>query len=625
MLGIGAMIAAGHLALLPTLAWAIAGAIIGDGVSYLIGKHYHQRLKTLWPFRNHPKMMLHGIDFFHRHGGKSVFFARFLGPVRPLLPAVAGMLDMPGGRFFLFDIVSACLWAPAYILPGVILGASLGLVAQAAGRLAILIALIVFILWFCWWFIMRLARFFQPHAYTLRNTTLHWARQHRTLKPITEAFLDPEHPEAKGMTVLTLLMLIASWFFLSLAQDPLHDSLIGNLNLYVFNLLQNLRNPWGDAALLFITRIASAPLLYLFTAIIGGWLLWKKNISALLHWLVVVLSVGGLTTLIKHKTAYIRPIPELVESMGFSFPSAHTSLSMATFGFLAILVARELQIQSRWLVYTFAMILIALISFSRLYLGAHWLSDVLGGLSLGTAWVALLGIAYRSNHQPGISLKPFLIIIFLAFSTIAFLGNQTPANTALQAYTPESHPQQLQTAAWEASQWQQLPAWRQDLIAKHHHPINLQWAGNLDAIANTLYEHGWKSPTNFTLRSFFQSLQTNPDINSLPILPQIHEGRKPLLVRYMKTDNSQHLLILRLWQSNFLTREKQPIWIGNISHLYLTRMKVMTILESGSDFNAALDSFRQTLPDQPMIEHRRTTQPGMDILLISEGIHPGAD
>ncbi|MGB5537854.1 MAG: DedA family protein, partial [Thiogranum sp.] len=147
MFGIGAMIAAGSMELLPTLLWAAVGAVLGDGTSYFIGRFYHQRLRVIWPFRKYPKMIGRGVEFFHRHGGKSVVLARFVGPVRPLVPAVAGMLNMPAERFFLFNILSALLWAPAYILPGVLFGASLGIAAEIAGRLALLLATLLTLLW----------------------------------------------------------------------------------------------------------------------------------------------------------------------------------------------------------------------------------------------------------------------------------------------------------------------------------------------------------------------------------------------------------------------------------------------------------------------------------------------
>src|SRR5690606_31203123 len=65
MFGFGALVAAGAMDLWPTLAWAVLGAIAGDGTSFLIGRHFHQRLRVMWPFYKHPRLMARGVDFFH--------------------------------------------------------------------------------------------------------------------------------------------------------------------------------------------------------------------------------------------------------------------------------------------------------------------------------------------------------------------------------------------------------------------------------------------------------------------------------------------------------------------------------------------------------------------------------
>ena len=125
MFGFGALISTGALSFWPTFGWAVAGAIIGDGLSFFLGVYYRDRLTNLWPFSKHPKTLQQGVEFFQRYGGKSVAIGRFFGPVRAIIPLVAGMLDMPAKRFIAANVASALVWAPAYLLPGIILGASL--------------------------------------------------------------------------------------------------------------------------------------------------------------------------------------------------------------------------------------------------------------------------------------------------------------------------------------------------------------------------------------------------------------------------------------------------------------------------------------------------------------------
>ncbi|MFZ0487486.1 MAG: DedA family protein, partial [Arenicellales bacterium] len=89
MLAAGALIALGAMSFWTTTLLAVAGAIAGDGISFWIGRRYRDRLRGVWPFHRHPDWLSRGEAFFERHGGKSVVFGRFVGPVRAFVPIVA--------------------------------------------------------------------------------------------------------------------------------------------------------------------------------------------------------------------------------------------------------------------------------------------------------------------------------------------------------------------------------------------------------------------------------------------------------------------------------------------------------------------------------------------------------
>src|SRR3990172_2940796 len=164
MFGVGALVAAGALGLWATLGLAVAGAVVGDGISYWLGYHYHEQLRLMWPFSRYPQLLARGETYFHRHGGKSVLLGRFVGPVRPITPVVAGMLGMSPLRFLVVNVLSALGWAPAYILPGVVFGASLGLASAVASRLAVLVVGLLVVLWLSIWGVRAIIRLLQPHA-----------------------------------------------------------------------------------------------------------------------------------------------------------------------------------------------------------------------------------------------------------------------------------------------------------------------------------------------------------------------------------------------------------------------------------------------------------------------------
>ncbi|MEL6723133.1 MAG: DedA family protein [Pseudomonadota bacterium] len=124
LIGAGALIGAGVLDFWSSCAWAIAGAIVGDGVSYLLGRRLDY-LTTRWRWlRINPDYVQKGVDFFQRYGDISVALGRFLGPTRAVVPMAAGILKMPVRRFYIANVLSAIIWAPAYLAPGILLGHS---------------------------------------------------------------------------------------------------------------------------------------------------------------------------------------------------------------------------------------------------------------------------------------------------------------------------------------------------------------------------------------------------------------------------------------------------------------------------------------------------------------------
>ena len=155
MVGFGALIGSGTLEFWPIVAWAIAGAIAGDGISFMIGYHFSHNITTTWPFSRYPHMLEQGIIFFHRHGGISIALGRFFGPVRAVVPLVAGMMGMSPALYVVANVLSALAWAPLYLLPGIALGSALDLAAGAVVRIIIFAGLLLLLGWGLFWSLHR--------------------------------------------------------------------------------------------------------------------------------------------------------------------------------------------------------------------------------------------------------------------------------------------------------------------------------------------------------------------------------------------------------------------------------------------------------------------------------------
>lgn len=98
---------AGHqMVALPWLIGAaFAGAVLGDGLSYFLGYRHRDTVVTRWPLSLHPEWLGRGARFFERYGIYSVFIGRFVGPVRPIIPLIAGMMHMPARTFLLANVI----------------------------------------------------------------------------------------------------------------------------------------------------------------------------------------------------------------------------------------------------------------------------------------------------------------------------------------------------------------------------------------------------------------------------------------------------------------------------------------------------------------------------------------
>jgi membrane protein DedA with SNARE-associated domain len=108
----------GVLDVWPLMLGGILGAVLGDAISFWFGKRFGHLLEKHWYFVRHPDFLKRGYAFFDRFGTASVFIGRFFGPVRAAIPLVAGILNMSWKQFWLANVGSAIIWAPALLLLG---------------------------------------------------------------------------------------------------------------------------------------------------------------------------------------------------------------------------------------------------------------------------------------------------------------------------------------------------------------------------------------------------------------------------------------------------------------------------------------------------------------------------
>jgi membrane protein DedA with SNARE-associated domain len=602
MFGVGAVVASGSLELTPVLLLAMAGAIAGDGVSYWLGHHYKERLADIWPFSRYAEMLKKGAAFFHRHGGKSILFGRFVGPVRPVIPVVAGMLGMPPLRFAVVNVLSAIGWAFVYILPGVFFGTSLAVAGAVSTRLAVVVLILVAAIWGFVWLSRKLLSIVVRKGPIWLCAFENWAT---SVKPVPKALhpakqffsflLFRSQGEELLLGFLALLLIAAVWGFLGVLQDVLAKDPLVIADQAVYHFFQSLRTPWADNLFVAITELGDSFVNIALCCAVMGVLLVRKCYRTAGFWVLTV--VGGLlgTQLLKWVVHLPRPVDIYHGASAFGFPSGHTTMSVVIFGFLAILLARRLAGTWRWGLFSGVLLIAFVIGISRLYLGAHWLSDVLGGFFIGTSWAALLGIAYLKGPVEKIPRRLLGLIVILSVGIFGGWHVTQRHQADLSFYAPRYKAAFMTLAQWQSDGWRTLPAWRIDMAGDREQPLTIQWAGSIELLARHLEENGWKRPPSLTTRSFLGMLAPTTPIEMLPVLPRIHDGRTEAL-RLARIDGDVRL-VLRLWPTNTVVAEGHaPLFIGTVEQQRRRNLTdLITMAKESGGYDRPLGMLEQIL------------------------------
>ncbi len=569
MLSAGALIATGALSFWPTMAWATCGAVLADGISFWLGHRFKQRIRSFSLFARYPNMLVQGEKFFYLHGGKSVFLGRFVGPVRPVIPIVAGMLGMGQARFTAYNILSALGWAPAYLLPGMAFGASLSLAGEVAGRLAILLATLILSIWLIVSLFRRCFLFFLAHWPAWEKRLIIQINHSSMLQRWLGGFFHKDNSLLRPLILLALIFIAASWLFLGVTEDVMTGDPLVQAGKPLYHLLQGFRTPWGDIIMVGMTMLGDAAVTVPLVLAALFWLLLKKDRYSALFLSATAIFGFLLVTVVKQITKIPRPIDMYGGAVHWAFPSSHATMSIVIFGSFAMLCSRELTTKRRWVPFALALFLILSIGCSRLYLGAHWLSDVVGGFGLGLAWLIMMTVIYLHGKRPCRSqgLFRFSLLVFILVATVHWSTDFTMNQIR---YQQQHSTTEMSTTDWLEHGWKQLPHYRIDLGGEKEQVINLQYAGNLATLQDILEKSGWQQPIPLTPATSLRWLMANPIVQELPVLPQVNDGRNEvLLLTHPLAGSTTNFLALRFWPADIILDNSTPLWIGTLSTMRL--------------------------------------------------------
>ncbi|MDI9237546.1 bifunctional DedA family/phosphatase PAP2 family protein [Lysobacter sp. LF1] len=568
LFAVGALVGLGHINGPYALGCAALGAFFGDGLSYWVGYRWGPQLRTRWPFSRYPQWLDSGEAMFRRHGMKSIAIARFVGAVRPFVPAIAGMLRMPLRRYALPSLLACIAWALLFLLPGWVLGKSYDAVAAVADRLALVLGALVVAVALVWAVVLYTWRWFAAHADNLLARALRWTRNHPHLGRYAAALIDPNRPESPSLLMLAVCLLAISWAWFTLLATLLASGGPLALDHTIHEVMWSLRNPLADRMMAALASLGDAAVLGPAALVALAYLLWRKRWMAAAHFAAAIVFGLALTSLLE--AAIDMPRPPTAPA-GFGFPSVAVTMCTIVFGFFAVLIARELPGRTRVWPYLLAGVVTTVVGFARLYLGAHWPSDLVGGTLFGVLWLLALGIAYRRHVARSFWMRPLAWLFYGTFAVAALWHAPRTADALLARFAAATPTTVMKHGQWWQHDWSDLPAQRNERDQRRRWPLDVQVAGPLEPLQARLESKGWRVQPQADWEATVGLLDDDADMHAQPVLPATLDAQAETLLMLHDGSTADEQYALRLWRAPVLLDDGTPLWIGTSQTLHLSR------------------------------------------------------
>lgn len=579
---IGSLIGSGILSAKITMLAIFIGGMIGDYISFWCGSYYKDDIKNFDLIKRYEKFFLWGEEFIQKQGTKSIVIGRFFGPMRSMIPMVAGILDMPRTKFILAAIPSIALWEICYLTPGIILGAfAIELPPHAAFKFILIVLSSFILLALIIWLIRKICIVFSAKQHNIAARI--WGHLCQNKKSLLA-----KHIEDKSLGYLQLIKLtyisIMSVIVSSILYYLHYHNNILNIDLPIKTLMTNIYNPVVYKAMLAIGYLGDKFVIFPTIGIMLIYLTFKKENRLRLYLALITITSAATIGLTKQIFGKIRPMPEATIFLeNFSFPSGHILLSTAILGFIMATVCSNKKTIERVSCYQLASLFLLLLAFARVYVDAHWLSDVLVSSLIGFIIASLYSFFYHRKHTTTI------IIPAIKVGCIAYAICWLPYTAIFLNYDASKHihpafpTQYITSHEWQKNE--NIDTMRENIFGMPTQPLNIQWMGDKNTIAKELLAHNWeqqKVEPEFLNR--FINVLSSPNFSIKPIFAQKYHN-KPAAMIFSKHTEQGQVIILKLWESNIFIKDKmEPMWLGSIYSDNL-HTRIFSLGKNYSSFN----------------------------------------
>ncbi len=589
----GFVAAQGHTHVVDLIWVAAIGAVLGDGTSFHMGRKGTRLFRKENRFLT-TSLLDRGVAYFRRHGGKSIFLGRFFGPLRAVIPFVAGTCRMSIKAFLLWNVLSAIGWAALYVSIGYFSGHAWQVVMMWSSRIGAFVAAVIVSLvamYLLLRLVMRRARAVWNPVSSIGAST--WAgfvgspeiqsllRKHPRLFRFLGNRLRIDHFSGLPLSLLLVIFACMLGLLLGLVEDIVTSDPMVAADHRFEALLYVFRNPVLVRVFLGITALGKWQIV-VSGAVTASVILFlhKKSHYILSFWLALI---GCETTVMVGKLAFhrVRPIHPVYTESSYAFPSGHAAASIVLYGFLAFLVIRQLAGWRRRLnvIFLTAVIIMA-IGFSRLYLGVHYLSDVWGGYLLGALWLITavvvaewlrsrrwLSHRYGKGRSPSKRVDFSLVALEVVFCAVFVVRYHPPENVV------KERPRIILVADGPKGLFAEpnVPRYTETLTGRHQEPISLIIvAANKEAMVDAFRKAGWYLADPVTPRSVLRiagAALADKEYLHAPVYPSWWNAK--VHVMGFEKPTPKHSVRerhhARFWRTRFVTPSGDAIYVGTAS------------------------------------------------------------
>lgn len=566
--------------------WFVAiGTTLGAEISFRIGARgadLFQEGRRVFS----PAHLDRGKRFFEKYGAPSIILGHFFGPLRPVIPVVAGLSGLSRRRFFLWNVIGGFAYAVALISVGYFFGTAADLFSATVTRAGLFVVAVLLAIAILWFAVVKLRKAL-PFFISVFRSVGRAIRDNPDVRalvarhPILFRFLSDRLSRQTFSGLPATILASAFVYFLFLYAGSTLDFVTQGQMATVDARVASLLSAFRDPVLVRFFTLVTAFGYWKVIATLGiavSVLMWLLKRPHYLPGLWLTVLGNQLTvTLLKHIFARPRPEMAVYAESSYSFPSGHSAASIAFFGFLTYVLIRE-RVGPIVVSFLVGATLVFLIGLSRIYLVEHYLSDVLNGYLVGALWV-LLGIWLaewlhtRKKWNPQAAILPWQKVTSIAAVLIAVVAAGMIVEDYQQTRNVRSVPAiiQLDVPLETAFASGRLPTHSENILGQPQEPISLVVLAEDDAtFAEAFSKAGWLVadwPGVSTMARASFAAWFNREYDTAPVTPAFWNGR-PNDFGFQLGTVEKSLRIrhhARFWRTGFRTQDGLLIFVGMAS------------------------------------------------------------